>query len=95
MEKLFAPVFRRFVKKQSLPLQLAIQDEVDGIGDNPGIGEEKKGDLTGFRVHKFRFHQQEYLIAYEVVKANLIFVMIGTHENFYRDLKKYKKEFQS
>ncbi len=25
-------------------------------------------------------------------KANLIFVMIGTHENFYRDLKKYKKE---
>jgi hypothetical protein len=50
--------------------------------------------LTGFRVHKFRFHQQEYLIAYEVVKANLIFVMIGTHENFYRDLKKYKKEFQ-
>jgi mRNA-degrading endonuclease RelE of RelBE toxin-antitoxin system len=94
MEKLFAPAFRRFVKKQSLPLQLAIQDEVDGIGDNPGIGEEKKGDLTGFRVHKFRFHQQEYLIAYEVTKANLIFVMIGTHENFYRDLKKYKKEFQ-
>ena len=94
MEKLFAPAFRRFVKKQFLPLQLAIQDEVGAIGDNPGIGEEKKGDLTGFRVHKFRFHQQEYLIAYEVVKANLIFVMIGTHENFYRDLKKYKKEFQ-
>jgi len=94
MEKLFATAFRRFVKKQSLPLQLAIQDEVDGIGENPGIGEEKKGDLTGFRVHKFRLHQQQYLIAYEVMKANLIFVMIGTHENFYRDLKKYKKEFQ-
>lgn len=29
MEKLFAPAFRRFVKKQSLPLQLAIRDEVD------------------------------------------------------------------
>jgi len=94
MEKLFVPAFRRFVKKQFLPLQLAIQDEVDGIGDNPGIGEEKKGDLTGFRVHKFRFHQQEYLIAYEIEKVNLIFVMIGTHENFYRNLKKYKKEFQ-
>ncbi|PKN60777.1 MAG: hypothetical protein CVU53_01415 [Deltaproteobacteria bacterium HGW-Deltaproteobacteria-11] len=94
MNKMFAPAFRRFVKKQSLPLQLAIQDEVDDIGNNPGIGEEKKGDLTDFRVHKFRFHQKEYLIAYEVAKANLIFVMIGTHENFYRDLKKYKKEFQ-
>jgi hypothetical protein len=87
MEKLFAPAFWRFVKKQSLPLQLAIQDEVDAIGVNPGIGEEKKGDLAGFRVHKYRF-------AYEIVKAGLIFVMIGTHENFYRDLKKYKKEFQ-
>jgi hypothetical protein len=94
MEKLFAPAFRRFVKKQPLPLQLAIQDEVDAIGVNPRIGEEKKGDLAGFRVHKYRFHQQEYLIAYEIVKAGLIFVMIGTHENFYRDLKKYKKEFQ-
>lgn len=94
MEKLFAPAFRRFVKKQSLPLQLAIQDEVDRISNNLDIGEQKKGDLTGFRVHKFRFRQQEYLIAYEAAKANLIFVMIGTHENFYRDLKKYKKEIQ-
>ena len=94
MEKLFAPAFRRFVKKQSLPMQLAIQDEVDGISVSPEIGEEKKGDLIGFRVHKFRFHQQEYLIAYETTKENLIFVMIGTHENFYRNLKKYQKEFQ-
>jgi hypothetical protein len=94
MEKLFAPAFRRFVKKQSAPLQLAIRDEVDGISVNPGIGKEKKGNLTGFRVHKFRFHQQEYLIAYEATKNNLIFAMIGRHENFYRDLKKYQKEFQ-
>ena len=94
MEKLFAPAFRRFVKKQSLPMQLAIQDEVDSISVNPGIGEEKKGDLTGYLVHKFRFHQQEYQIAYEATKENLIFVMIGTHENFYRNLKKYQKEFQ-
>ncbi len=94
MKKLFTPAFRRFVKKQFLPLQLAIQDEVDVISDNPGTGEEKKGDLTGFRVHKFRFHKQEYLIAYKAASDNLVFVMIGTHENFYRNLKKYKKEFQ-
>jgi len=93
MEKLFTPAFRRFVKKQSLPMQLAVQDEVDSIGNNPGIGEEKKGDLAGFRVQKFRFMKQEYLIAYEIVKADLVFVMIGTHENCYRDLKKYIKEF--
>lgn len=94
MEKLFAPAFRRFVKKQSIPLQLAIQDEVGNASNNPGIGEEKKGALTGFRVHKFRFHQQEYIIAYETAKENLIFVMIGIHETFYRDLKRYQKEYQ-
>ncbi|MBU3931494.1 MAG: type II toxin-antitoxin system RelE/ParE family toxin [Proteobacteria bacterium] len=94
MEELFAPAFRRFVKKQSLPLQLAIQDEVDRIIADPDIGEGKKGDLAGFRVHKFKFHRQEYLISYETGDENLLFVMIGTHENFYRDLKKYQKEFQ-
>ncbi|OGP83140.1 MAG: hypothetical protein A2V87_05005 [Deltaproteobacteria bacterium RBG_16_58_17] len=94
MEGLFAPAFRRFVKKQSLPLQLAIQDQVDRIIADPDIGEGKKGDLAGFRVHKFKFHRQEYLISYETKDENLLFVMIGTHENFYRDLKKYQKEFQ-
>lgn len=92
MEKLFAPAFRRFVKKQSMPLRLAVQDEVDRIIVAPGIGEGKKGDLAGFRVHKFKFHKQEYLIAYEAGDENLLFVMIGTHENFYRDLKNYQRE---
>jgi mRNA-degrading endonuclease RelE of RelBE toxin-antitoxin system len=92
MEKLFSPAFRRFVKKQSLPLQLAIQDEVDKIIDDPDIGEGKIGDLIGIQVHKFRLHRQEYLIAYEAGDEKLVFVMIGKHENFYRDLKNYQRE---
>jgi hypothetical protein len=87
MEALFTPAFRRFVKKQSVPLHLVIQDEVDRIIADPHIGEGKKGDLAVFRVHKFRFHRQEYLIAYEAGDEHLLFVMIGSHENFYRDLK--------
>ena len=93
MEALFTPAFRRFVKKQSVPLQLAVQDEVDRIIADPDIGEGKKGDLAGFRVHKFRFHKQEYLIAYEAGDERLLIVMIGTHENFYRDLKNYQREY--
>ena len=92
MEKLFTPAFRRFVKKQFLPLRLAVQDEVDRIIANPDIGECKKGDLAGFQVHKFMFHRQEYLIAYEAGDENLLFIMIGTHENFYRELKNYQRE---
>jgi hypothetical protein len=93
MEALFTLVFRRFVKKQSLPLQLVVQDEVDRIITDPDIGEGKKGNLTGFRVHKFRFHRQEYLIAYEAGDEHLLFIMIGPHENFYRDLKNYQREY--
>jgi mRNA-degrading endonuclease RelE of RelBE toxin-antitoxin system len=92
MENLFTPVFRRFLKKQPLPLQLAIQDEVDRIIADPNRGEGKKGDPAGYRVHKFRFHRQEYLIAYNADDEKLLFAMIGTHENFYRDLKNYPRE---
>lgn len=80
-------------------MQAVIEDEVLLIRENPGIGEYKKGDLLGIQVHKFNFNQQEYLIAYryqqESSKAIEIlmvdFIKIGTHENFYSELKKYLK----
>jgi len=34
------------------------------VCEAPAIGELKTGDLSGFRVHKFKFHGQEYLVAY-------------------------------
>ncbi|NWF53115.1 MAG: type II toxin-antitoxin system RelE/ParE family toxin [Nitrospirae bacterium] len=89
---LFKPPFRKFVKKQNRAFQLAIEDEVERINKEPNIGEEKKGNLSEFRVHKFKFQKQEYLIAYRLQDKNIVFYMIGTHENFYRDLKRYLKE---
>jgi len=85
----FSPLFRKFVKKQVPPFQLAIKDEVDRVCEEPTIGEEKVGDLAGYRVHKFKFHTQEYLVAYLRREKTITFFMIGTHENFYRDLKAY------
>jgi hypothetical protein len=92
MDILFAPLFRRFVKKQSPSFQMVIRDEVDRICRRPEIGEMKTGDLTSTRVHKFRFQRREYLFAYQLGEQELIFHMIGTHENFYRDLKNYLRE---
>lgn len=92
MKCLYKSPFKRFVKKQSRSFQLAIEDEVEKVSDNPQIGEVKSGDLTGFSVHKFKFQRQEYLIAYRLSDNHLIFYMVGTHENFYRDLKRYLKE---
>ena len=94
MNALYKSAFRKFVKKQSRGLQLAIEDETEVIISNPYIGEAKKGDLSGFRVHKFVFHSQQYLIAYKVQDNTIVVYLIGTHENFYRDLKRYLKEVE-
>jgi mRNA-degrading endonuclease RelE of RelBE toxin-antitoxin system len=88
----FTPTCRKFIKKQTAPFQLAIQDEVDTVCNNPESGESKKGDLAGWRVHKFTFRKQLYLMAYRIEEDSILFSMIGTHENFYRDLKKYLDE---
>lgn len=90
----YKSAFRRFVKKQSRPFQLAIEDEIERISKDSGIGETKRGDLAGFRVHKFTFHKQQYLIAYRMQGKDIIFYMIDTHENFYRELKRYIKEVE-
>lgn len=92
MEISYKPPFKKFVKKQARPLQLSIEDEIEWIIENPAMGDTKKGDLKGFRVHKFTFKRQKLLIAYQVSETKILFYMIDTHENFYRKLKKYMKE---
>ncbi|MEK6651825.1 MAG: type II toxin-antitoxin system RelE/ParE family toxin [Nitrospirota bacterium] len=94
MDILYKPPFKKFVKKQSRAFQLAIEDEVEGVRNTPDMGEAKKGDLTGLRVHKFKFQRQEYLIAYKTGSNSIVFYTIGTHENFYRELKQYLREVE-
>ena len=68
-----------------------LDQEVRKIAENPSIGEEKKGDLTGVFVHKFKIRATQYLLAYRKTGQDLELVMIGPHENYYRDLKQYLK----
>ena len=69
----------------------ALDREVKKIAENPIIGEGKKGDLKGVFVHKFKLKTTQYLLAYRKVGSDLELVMIGPHENYYRDLKQYLK----
>lgn len=74
--------------------QLSIVNEnIQLIVANPTIGELKLGDLTGIRVHKFKFQTHLYLLAYEYTEnINLLYLMaLGEHENFYAKLKKHLK----
>lgn len=79
--------FLRFKKKSNKSIQLEIDEQVKKILENPEIGELKKGDLRGIRVHKFKIKSQLYLISYEVTGETLNLYVIGTHENFYDRLK--------
>ncbi|HEX9173837.1 MAG TPA: type II toxin-antitoxin system RelE/ParE family toxin [Telluria sp.] len=101
MQPNYKPPFKKFVKKQHPPLQLAIEDAVDEIVEDPTIGEPKTGDLKGVFVFKFIWNNVEYLIAYhpptdeetlevgmDVDLLYIDFYKVGTHENFYADLKK-------
>ena len=65
--------------------------EIRNISEDTSIGEEKRGDLRGIFVHKFRIKAAEYLLAYRMVGKDLELIMMGPHENYYRDLTKYLK----
>lgn len=69
----------------------ALDREVKNIAENPSLGEEKKGDLKGVFVHKFKLKTNLYFLAYRKTDNDLELVMIGSHENYYRDLKSYLK----
>jgi hypothetical protein len=40
-------------------------------------------------VHKFKVQKTLYLLAYHFLGEDLELIMLGPHENYYRDLEKY------
>jgi mRNA interferase RelE/StbE len=79
------------VKKMSKPEKDSLDREIRSIADHLSVGEEKKGALRGIFVHKFKLKTTQYLLAYRKVGEDLELLMIGPHENYYRDLKQYLK----
>ncbi len=57
---------------------------------NPELGIQKKGDLDFLRVHKFKISNQQYLLGYTYDEGEIVLTLLkfGTHENFYRDIKR-------
>lgn len=84
-------LFEKKVKKMTKAEKESLDREVRNIAENLSIGEEKKGDLKGVFVHKFKLKTNLYLLAYRKSGADLELVMIGSPENYYRDLKSYLK----
>jgi hypothetical protein len=81
------PAFRRAYKKLTPAQKEKVDEAIHMIVRDPKIGEEKKGDLAGVFVYKFKVHHQLMLLAYEWSIHERLLLMLGVHENFYRDLK--------
>lgn len=81
--------FKNTVKRLHANQKELLDEAVRTIADEPGIGEAKVGDLAGVRVYKFRMVNQLTLLAYlhETPADRLTLLTLGSHENFYRDLK--------
>ena len=66
-----------------------LDEVIKKIAQNPEVGQEKIGSLKGVRVYKFHIEKKLFLLAYELDADVLKLIMIGNHENYYRDLTKY------
>jgi mRNA-degrading endonuclease RelE of RelBE toxin-antitoxin system len=83
--------FERKVKKFTKHEKSKLDEQIQRIMDNPLIGSEKKGDLRGVYVYKFKIQTVQYLMAYRFIGEDLKLIMIGPHENYCRDQKSYMK----
>ena len=85
------PKFQRKYKKLHSNQQKDVDKAISDVIKNPDIGGQKKGDLDWLRVHKFKMVGQLTLLGYSVDNDGTIvltFVDVGSHENFYRDIKR-------
>lgn len=89
MRILQTATFKKAVKKLHANQKACLDDAVRILLADPLLGIEKIGDLANIRVYKFRMLDQLTLLAYQYNKQDLsiILLALGSHENFYRNLK--------
>ena len=81
--------FKKAVKKLHANQKANLNQAIKAITANPYIGVAKTGDLFSARIYKFSLVNQLTLLAYTYnqVDSSIILLALGSHENFYRDLK--------
>lgn len=86
------PTFKRAVKKLHKNQKIELDNAIRELIENPLIGVQKKGDLSFLRAYKFKMTKQLTLLGYSYEDGNvtLELIILGLHENFYRDIKTYR-----
>ena len=76
------PAFKKTYKKFHANEKHEVDNAIRTIIKNPKVGQEKKGDLAGVFVYKFKIHHQEILLAYEWNPKERLLLALGFHEDF-------------
>ena len=92
----FLPPAAKYLKKlKDKNLKQRYKDAIEKIRENPEIGEQKTGDLTGIFGYDIFYNRTNYELAYTIEIGNdgkaVVVIMAGTRENFYEQLKRYMK----
>lgn len=84
------PTFSKTVKNLHSNQKKDLDEAVRDVIKDPSVGDLKKGDLNGIQVYKFKMVNQLTLLAYQITDKGLVLILLalGSHENFYRDLKR-------
>jgi hypothetical protein len=81
-------LFKRAYKRLHPNQKADVDDAIAEVVVDPTLGEAKKGDLAGVFVYKFKCNGQLALLAYEYDPSSRLLLLVGSHENFYRSLKR-------
>ena len=84
------PTFKKATKKLKPNQKQDLDDAIKSLIEEPLLGQQKKGDLAYLRVFKFKMVNQLTLLGYSYVDGDVILELlnIGSHEKFYRDMKR-------
>ena len=82
--------FKKALKKLHMNQKRDLDKAVRRIMADTSLGDMKVGDLAGVQVYKFKLTGQLALLAYHVDDdiVTLTLLALGSHENFYRNLKR-------
>ena len=83
--------FKNKIKRFKRQEKELLDNQIRIIFNNPATGDKKKGELRDIYVHKFKIKNTQYLLSYRFNNKVLELIMIGPHENYYRDLKTLMK----
>lgn len=92
--RILPPAEKFFKKLKDKKLKTLYKEAIDLILEDPAVGNEKTGDLSGVFGYDIYYNRTNYELAYTVEYIDdtiVVIIMAGTRENFYDELKRYMK----